>query len=100
MGGSRRDFLKKVGAGGALATTSTLLASTARADCERKKRVTGGGMLPAGLTVCTLARGDEWELGVRTERGILDVEAASDHFDVDDVPESVDELLQEGGGKA
>lgn len=103
MSESRRSFLRKVGAGSALATASTLLATTAAA--ERKAGKTGAeksggeGSLPAGLALCTLKRGGEWGLGVRTERGILDIEAAADHFDIDDAPETVDELLQEGGGE-
>ena len=54
--------------------------------------------LPKGLSLCTMRRGGEWGLGVKTERGILDIEAASDHFDIDDVPETMDELLRAGGG--
>ena len=104
MGESRRSFLKKVGAGGALASASTLLAAAAAADEEKEKGSGKGkesaeqGGLPEGLALCTLKRGGEWGLGVKTERGILDVEAASDHFDIDDAPETIDELIQEGGG--
>jgi 2-keto-4-pentenoate hydratase/2-oxohepta-3-ene-1,7-dioic acid hydratase in catechol pathway len=103
MAESRRNFLIKAAAGGALATASTLLASAA-AQAEKKEeegekeKKAGEGALPEGLALCTLKRGGEWGLGVRTERGILDVEAASDHFDIDDAPETVDEMLQEGGG--
>jgi 2-keto-4-pentenoate hydratase/2-oxohepta-3-ene-1,7-dioic acid hydratase in catechol pathway len=102
MSESRRQFLKKVGAGGALATASTVLAATIahaeKEDEERQSKPAGAGGLPSDLALCTLKRGGEWGLGVRTERGILDIEAASDHFDIDDVPETIDELLQEGGG--
>lgn len=104
MGESRRNFLKKVGAGGALASAPTLLAAAAAAEEEQKKsgdkeeKAGDGGNLPEGLVLCTLKRGGEWGLGVRTERGILDVEAAADHFDIDDAPETIDELIHEGGG--
>lgn len=103
MSESRRSFLKKVGAGGALATAPTLLAATAAAKEEEEE---GGGDEAAaedtelgGLALCTLKRGGEWGLGVRTQRGILDVEAAADHFDVDDAPETIDELIREGGAE-
>lgn len=102
MSESRRSFLKKVGAGGALASAPTLLAATAAAKEEKEdheeKESAAAGVLPEGLALCTLKRGGEWGLGVRTARGILDVEAASDHFDIDDAPETIDELIQEGGG--
>lgn len=105
MSESRRSFLRKVGAGSALATASTLLAATAATAAEEnggkmeKEKSGAEGGMPAGLALCTLKRGGEWGLGVRTERGILDIEAAADHFDIDDAPETVDEVLQEGGGE-
>lgn len=104
MGESRRNFLKKMGAGSALAAAPTMLAA-AEKDEEGVSKAKAGeeasdALLPEGLTLCTLKRGGEWGLGVKTERGILDVEAASDHFDIDGEPESVDALLQEGGGEA
>lgn len=105
MSESRRSFLKKVGAGSALATASNLLAATAasaeKEEDQRKVKKQAGteGGLPKGMALCTLERGSEWGLGVRTERGILDIEAATDHFGIDKAPETVDELLQEGGGE-
>ena len=102
MSNGRRDFLKTAGVGGALAAAPVLLAANrARAGNDDPK---GGRAheemdLPKGSSLCTLQRGGEWGLGVKTERGILDIEAASDHFDIDDVPDTIDELLREGGGK-
>jgi 2-keto-4-pentenoate hydratase/2-oxohepta-3-ene-1,7-dioic acid hydratase in catechol pathway len=103
MGGSRRSFLKTMGVGGAFAAAPAALA--AAATDEAPDRGDGGAdetgtTLPKGLTLCTLKRGGEWGLGVRTARGILDVEAAADHFDIDGEPDSVDELLKDGGGDA
>ena len=103
MSESRRSFLKKVGAGSALATAPMLLAAAEKDEEKEEKKGSGddgGGLLPKGLTLCTLKRGGKWGLGVKTQRGILDVEAASDHFDIDGEPDSLDELLQEGGGEA
>ena len=102
MGNGRRNFLKTAGFGGALAAAPALLAANrARAEkADHKDGRTRDEMdLPKGLSLCTMRRGGEWGLGVKTERGILDIEAASDHFDIDDVPEKIDELLREGGGK-
>lgn len=102
MGNGRRDFLKTAGLGGAIAAAPVLLAANqARAQTnDDKKQRTGDEMdLPKGLSLCTLQRGSEWGLGVKTERGILDIEAAADHFDTDEMPGTLDELLREGGGK-
>ncbi len=103
MSESRRNFLKTVGAGGALASAPTLLAATTATQGENAGRAGVGAQvnasLPRGLALCTLKKGGEWGLGVRTQRGILDVEAAADHFDIDDAPETVDELIQEDGGE-
>lgn len=102
MSSGRRDFLKTAGLGGVLAAAPALLAANhARAGKDAPKQARAGDPmdLPKRLSLCTLQRGGEWGLGVKTERGVLDVEAASDHFDIDDVPETVDDLLREGGGK-
>lgn len=102
MGNGRRDFLKTAGLGGAMAAAPVLLAANhARAQTnDAKKERAGDEMdLPKGLSLCTLQRGSDWGLGVKTERGILDIEAAADHFDMDEMPGTLDELLREGGGK-
>lgn len=101
MGNGRRDFLKTAGLGGALAAAPALLAANqARAGKEEPKQARADDEmdLPKASSLCTLQRGGEWGLGVKTERGVLDIEAASDYFDIDDLPETVDELLHEGGG--
>ena len=101
MGNGRRDFLKTAGLGGAIAAAPVLLAANqARAQTKDDKKERAGDEmdLPKGLSLCTLQRGSEWGLGVKTGRGILDIEAAADHFDMDEMPETLDELLREGGG--
>jgi 2-keto-4-pentenoate hydratase/2-oxohepta-3-ene-1,7-dioic acid hydratase in catechol pathway len=103
MSKSRREFLKSAGLGGAFAVVPALLAANrVRAEDKGAKKEDSGHdamHLPAGMALCTLQRGGEWGLGVKTRRGILDIEAASDHFDIDDVPDTLDELLQEGGAE-
>ncbi|HYJ19394.1 MAG TPA: fumarylacetoacetate hydrolase family protein [Burkholderiales bacterium] len=102
MSESRRSFLKKVGAGSALAATPVLLAAADEKDDKKKSGAVdeSEALLLKGLSLCTLKRGGKWGIGVKTQRGVLDVEAASDHFDIDGEPDSLDELIQEGGGEA
>ncbi|HWH48278.1 MAG TPA: fumarylacetoacetate hydrolase family protein [Burkholderiales bacterium] len=102
MGNRRRDFLKTAGLGGAIAAAPALLAANqARASKDEPKNVRADNAmdLPKASLLCTLQRDGDFWLGVKTQRGVLDVEAASDYFDIDDVPETVDELLHEGGGR-
>ncbi|MFI5310450.1 MAG: fumarylacetoacetate hydrolase family protein [Gemmatimonadales bacterium] len=51
--------------------------------------------MPAGLTLLTLVRGRSSSLGVKTERGILDVRAAARRFDRR-VPTTIDALIRGG----
>ena len=102
MGNRRRDFLKTAGLGGAIAAAPALLAANqARASKDEPKSVRADNAmdLPKTSLLCTLQRDGDFWLGVKTQRGVLDVEAASDFFDIDEVPETVDELLHEGGGR-
>jgi len=69
----RRTFLKTAGIAGiaALSTTAVLppAAQGAPAKSEPKE-------LPKGMAFATLRRGDGYGLGLRTQRGVLDVAAA------------------------
>ncbi len=58
----------------------------------------GGGRraLPRGMTFCTLRRGRESVLGVRTPRGILDVPRAAKLLRRE-APATMEELLRDGG---
>jgi 2-keto-4-pentenoate hydratase/2-oxohepta-3-ene-1,7-dioic acid hydratase in catechol pathway len=85
MKSDRRTFLKTTGVvGGALlagvtAARPTPAAAQASADA-RTKAAAGGGAMPQGMTFCTLRRSPGLGLGLRTERGILDVVAAEEAF--------------------
>jgi 2-keto-4-pentenoate hydratase/2-oxohepta-3-ene-1,7-dioic acid hydratase in catechol pathway len=80
MDHDRRTFLKTTGlagaaavAGGAATTLVTPAAAQAPAATEPRE-------LPKGFTFATLQRTDGYGLGVRMERGILDVKAAEADF--------------------
>ncbi len=73
----RRTFLKTAGLAGVAAMTTAAVspaaAQSAPANSEPKE-------MPKGMTFATLRRGDGYGLGLRTERGILDVAAAEADF--------------------
>jgi 2-keto-4-pentenoate hydratase/2-oxohepta-3-ene-1,7-dioic acid hydratase in catechol pathway len=77
MDHDRREFLKTTGLAGAAAFTgaATLAATPAQAQTPTEPRE-----LPKGLTLATLRRPDGYGLGLRTDRGILDVKAAEADF--------------------
>jgi 2-keto-4-pentenoate hydratase/2-oxohepta-3-ene-1,7-dioic acid hydratase in catechol pathway len=90
----RRTFLKTSGLIGAAAVTgATTLATPAAAQMRSGG---AGGAAPGdakGLTLCTLRRGARHGLGVRTDRGILDVAAAEQDFR-EGAPTTIDMLFQ------
>src|SRR3989440_11938645 len=76
MKGDRRTFLKTTGiVGGAL-----LPGVAARTASTPAAAQTGAGGAAKAMTFCPLRRGADFGLGLRTERGILDVAAAAQAF--------------------
>ena len=76
MKSDRRTFLKTTGiVGGALLTG--VAAKTASTPAAAQ---TGAGGAAKAMTFCTLRRGADYGLGLKTERGILDVAAAEEAF--------------------
>jgi 2-keto-4-pentenoate hydratase/2-oxohepta-3-ene-1,7-dioic acid hydratase in catechol pathway len=76
MKSDRRSFLKTSGAlGGALLAGGTGSAQLAQAQAPQAQPRAPGGMVQ-GFTFCTLRKGDATTLGIKTEKGILDVAAA------------------------
>ena len=90
----RRTFLKTTALAGAAAASVPFTTTTLRAQ----KAALGAQTVARGFVFATLRRSDGYGLGVRTNRGILDVEAASDHFDIDGERSLTN--CEEGGGKA
>src|SRR5207245_1009846 len=81
MGQTRRNFLKLAGAAGlgAAAAPRALAAAQgkARTVAARGNGNAGPKELPRNMTFCTLRRDGRYVLGVRTQRGVLDVERAA-----------------------
>src|SRR5882762_5614310 len=97
MGQTRRNFLKLAGAAGigAAAAPRALGAVQAksRTVAARGNGNAGPKELPRNMTFCTLRRDGRYVLGVRTQRGVLDVEKAGKALRRP-APTTMDELLQ------
>jgi hypothetical protein len=79
MDKTRRTFLKNAGlAGGAALAAVSLDAQRSGTRAQGSAGGTEPQDLPMGLTFCSLQRGAGTGLGLRTERGILDVVAAEE----------------------
>ena len=93
MGQTRRSFLKIAGAAGigaAAAGPRALAAAQAQAQARPK---TGPKDLPRLMTFCTLRRDGRFVLGIRTKRGVLDVEKAAKALRRT-APTTIDEVIQ------
>jgi len=90
---NRRNFMKSTGAVCALATTSRLPEALA----EAKAGATEARGMARGLTLLNIRRGAEYRLGVKTEKGILDVIDAAKILHMH-APATIDDLLQNEDG--
>ena len=86
----RRSFLKSAG----LAVSAGVLARATDARAPA-----GAGIPPRGMTFATLRQGGRDGLGIKTERGILDVSRAEALWKKG-APTSIDEVLRGGDGRA
>jgi len=77
MRATRRTFLKTAGAAGMAALAGDLLRGEASAAESVPSKTTSPQGTARGLTLCTIKRGDRLTLGVRTPKGVLDVERAA-----------------------
>ena len=90
---SRRDFLKITGAAIVAGTVGTLAGSEAHAGAGLGAGVKAvPGEMPKNMTFLTISKNGEYSLGVKTEKGILDVRAASRAFKKK-VPTTIDDVL-------
>src|SRR5262249_35388774 len=93
---TRRVFLRPGGGGGVAAMASGSAASaagkTAPKSADGSSR-SGPRELPKQMTFCTLKKGGESSLGLKTSRGILDVKKAAQTLRRT-VPLTIDEVLQ------
>src|ERR1700722_3984764 len=92
---SRREFLQ----GTAVAAVAGIAATAAAAPTapgRRRKRSGAAHEMPRGMTLLSIRSEHGDTLGVKTDRGILDVRRASLALHLP-VPLTLDDLLQEGG---
>ena len=87
---TRRAFLKTAGAAGVAALASSAIARRA-AGAGPAAAAPGSGANARRLTLCTIQKGDRATLGIRTDRGVIDVEstAAALHVQAPLTPDDV-----------
>jgi 2-keto-4-pentenoate hydratase/2-oxohepta-3-ene-1,7-dioic acid hydratase in catechol pathway len=94
---NRRTFIKTAAvAVSAVTAPATLLAAAGAADAANGN---AAGDMPKGMTFVTIKRGDAMSLGIKTDRGILDVKKAEVAFR-QKAPTTIDEVFKRGGGAA
>jgi len=98
MNTNRRRFLKTTGLAGvaALAGTGALSQVTPAQSETTPKATTRPPEIPKNMTFCTLKQGDGYGLGLKTEKGILDVASAA-HALKENAPTSIDALFKGEG---
>jgi 2-keto-4-pentenoate hydratase/2-oxohepta-3-ene-1,7-dioic acid hydratase in catechol pathway len=94
MNQDRRTFLKTTGLVAA-AAAATLPAAT-EAAAQAAAQPSEAKELPKGMTFATLRRPDGYGLGLRTERGVLDV-AAAEHDFREGAPTTIDAVFKGQG---
>jgi 2-keto-4-pentenoate hydratase/2-oxohepta-3-ene-1,7-dioic acid hydratase in catechol pathway len=95
MDEKRREFFKQAGAVGAAAAGGALGASPARAALAGAGARPGSPGMPKQMTLVTLRNGEGYSLGVKTDKGILDVKKAAKQFK-SSAPTDIDELIRSG----
>ncbi len=93
MDQNRRDFLKGAGIAAAIAATGGLAVEHVEAQPDKASE---RGMA-RGLTLLTMSRNGEYRLGVKTDKGILDVPKAAKLLKTH-APATMDDLLQNEDG--
>ncbi len=95
---NRRTFLKQVGVGGAVIMVGANLsipkaeAGTTGAGVGAKP---GASVMARGMTLLTMRSGDDYTLGVKLDKGILDVRKAAKAFK-SGTPTTIDSLIRRG----
>jgi len=93
---TRRKFLKGAGAAGIAVVAGSAIgpaAAKTMAKATDPGRKTSNGELPRQMTFCTLRKGSEYTLGIKTSLGILDVKKAAAAYHRA-VPTTIDQVLQ------
>lgn len=95
MDTSRRSFLKGAGVAGVAAASGAMGLLEAAPAAAGLGGVAASTDMARGLTLLTISRQGQYGLGVKTDKGILDVAAAARVFD-QKVPLLVDDLIRGG----
>jgi 2-keto-4-pentenoate hydratase/2-oxohepta-3-ene-1,7-dioic acid hydratase in catechol pathway len=98
MDRNRRNFLTAAGIAGAAAVTGSVMTPVASASAQGAAG-SGPKELPKGFTFATLRQPEGMGLGVRTDRGILDVVAAEKEFS-ERAPTTITDVLKGRGDVA
>lgn len=99
MSKTRRTFLKAAGLAGAAATGLPSLTSSAQAQAAAPTRRSAAQEMPKAMTFCTLRQDGEFSLGLRTDRGILDVARAETEFK-EGAPVTINDVFEGTGDVA
>jgi 2-keto-4-pentenoate hydratase/2-oxohepta-3-ene-1,7-dioic acid hydratase in catechol pathway len=93
---NRRGFIKtSVATGGAVAAGTMAVVASPNAIAAGKGARVASPSMSKGLRLLNFRRGDSFELGVKTERGILDVAKAARAFKTT-APTTTDDVIQNG----
>jgi len=95
MDSKRRNFFKQAGVAGALAATGGLGVGAAQAAGAGTGAKPGAPVMPKKMIFVTLRSGDAFSLGVKTDKGILDVKAAAKSLK-SGAPTNIDDLIRGG----
>src|ERR1700730_16198949 len=97
MNQNRRNFIVNTGAVCALAMTGRPTGALPANLAEAEPAATKERGMAHGLTVLNIRRGSEYRLGVKNEKGILDVVEAAQILHLH-APATIDDLLQNEDG--
>ena len=98
MESNRREFLKQAGVAGAAAVAAGCSATgTTHVASSAPPRRTEGGPMPKRMILVSMMVDGTPGLGVKTERGILDVRRAAMHH-ASSAPTTIDDLIRYGDG--
>src|SRR5436190_6246015 len=99
MDRKRRTFLKGAGTAAVVSATGIRAAEAAMAAPEQATKSGGSSNMPKNMTFATLRNGDVYSLGVKTDRGILDVRKAAAALKMK-APTTIDDVIQGRGDNA
>lgn len=95
MDNRRREFFKQAGAVGAAAAAGGFATAPALAENTGRGAKPGSPSMPKQMTFVTLRSGDDYSLGVKTDKGVLDVRKAVKAFK-SSAPTGIDDLIRGG----